>query len=278
MAGVRGARRANAPGGSNHEPETASPGVDRLRTGVRRAHRGLRAAGHVVVQQALRTGANDPQVQLAEDGTRALDAGAAPASLVGPGSAAAGLAGPAPVEPSVSLAPFIVVYDAAGAPLAGNATLFGGTPKPPAGVLETADRPASTRSRRQPGQSARIAAVVVGWSGARSSRPLAAARRGAGGQDAPPRWRGMALPAQQSWSWCRLERRGSRSAETPNGPPDDPRRHGGPERRRNLRASGRATRERRRARTSPRDARAVPCADRRPATRAVPCADVAMRP
>lgn len=121
--------------------------------------------GYVVVQQALRSGANDPQVQLAEDGARALDAGAAPTSLVGPGSAAAGLAGPTLVDPSLSLAPFVVVYDVSGTPLAANATLFGGTPKPPAGVLETAKSAGVDKVTWEPGPGVRIAAVVVPWSG-----------------------------------------------------------------------------------------------------------------
>ncbi len=121
--------------------------------------------GYAVVQQALRSGANDPQLQLSEDGARALDGGAAPSSLVGPGSAAAGLAGAALVDPAVSLAPFVVVYDASGAPLAANATLDGGTPKPPDGVLETARSSGIDKVTWQPEAGVRIAAVVVRWSG-----------------------------------------------------------------------------------------------------------------
>ena len=57
-----------------------------------------------IAQQGLRSGANDPQLQLAEDGARALDAGGDPARVVGPGK----------VDVAVSLAPFVVVFDAAG--------------------------------------------------------------------------------------------------------------------------------------------------------------------
>jgi hypothetical protein len=121
--------------------------------------------GYVVVQQALRAGANDPQVQLAEDGARALDIGVEPASLIGPGSAAAGFAGPALVDPSVSLAPFVVIYDVAGIPVATNATLAGGTPKPPSGVLETARSEGIDKVTWQPGPGVRIAIVVVPWRG-----------------------------------------------------------------------------------------------------------------
>lgn len=40
----------------------------------------------VQAQQGFRSGANDPQLQLAEDAARALDAGGDPAVVVGPGS------------------------------------------------------------------------------------------------------------------------------------------------------------------------------------------------
>jgi hypothetical protein len=121
--------------------------------------------GYVAVQQALRSSANDPQVQLAEDGARALDAGAAPASLVGPGSAVAGLAGQSTVDASVSLAPFVVVYDSSGTALAANVVLDGAVPVPPTGVLETARSAGIDKVTWQPPSGVRIAAVVVRWDG-----------------------------------------------------------------------------------------------------------------
>src|SRR5690349_14534601 len=64
--------------------------------------------GYVQVQQVLRSAANDPQVQIAEDAAAALDAGRTPLSVV---------SGPA-VDIGRSLAPWIAVYDTAGAVLA----------------------------------------------------------------------------------------------------------------------------------------------------------------
>jgi hypothetical protein len=116
-------------------------------------------------QQLLRSGANDPQIQLAEDAARALDAGAAPASVAGPGSAVAGLAGSDPVDIGVSLAPFLIVYDASGRVLAATGRLDGVPPVPPLGVLDTARSAGRDVVTWQPRSGVRIASVAVGWSG-----------------------------------------------------------------------------------------------------------------
>jgi hypothetical protein len=60
------------------------------------------------VQQDLRLGANDPQLQLAEDTARALDAGTPATTLVATSK----------VDVATSLAPFLVIYDGAGNVLA----------------------------------------------------------------------------------------------------------------------------------------------------------------
>ena len=120
---------------------------------------------YVSVQQVLRGGANDPQVQLAEDGAAALTAGAGPESLVGAGSAVVGLAGAGVVDVATSLAPFVVVYDAAGAPLASNGRLDGTLPVPPVGVLRAAAGSGRNAVTWQPRSGVRIATVTVPWSG-----------------------------------------------------------------------------------------------------------------
>jgi hypothetical protein len=117
------------------------------------------------VQQALRGGANDPQVQLAEDAASALTAGASPGSVVGPGSAVAGLAGSGLVDAAVSLAPFVVVYNAAGSPLASNAQLDGELPGAPVGVLQAATASGRNAVTWQPRAGVRIATVTIPWSG-----------------------------------------------------------------------------------------------------------------
>ncbi|MDQ6885470.1 MAG: hypothetical protein M3077_14735 [Candidatus Dormibacteraeota bacterium] len=105
------------------------------------------------VQQDLRMGANDPQIQMAEDFAARLDSGASPAS-VAPAS---------PVDLARSLAPFVIIFGRDRRPLASSASLDGQTPRPPAGVFD-----AVTKSRRSeitwaPRPEVREAAVIVAY-------------------------------------------------------------------------------------------------------------------
>jgi hypothetical protein len=102
--------------------------------------------------QLLRLQANDPQVQLAEDAARALAAGADPKSVLPPGPE---------VDVARSLAPFVVVYDAAGAPIASSGRLHGAAPRLPGGVLEHARAQGGHRLSWQPEVGVRQALVVV---------------------------------------------------------------------------------------------------------------------
>ena len=111
----------------------------------------------VGLQQALRSDANDPQVQLAEDVARGLDGGGDATTLIGT----------ARVDVALSLAPFAVVYDAAGKALATTGLLDGVPPVPPTGVLESARSSGIDKVTWQPGVGLRIAAVVVPWRGGR---------------------------------------------------------------------------------------------------------------
>jgi len=108
------------------------------------------------VQQDQRSGANDPQFQLVEDAAARLNAGASPASVVDRTRM---------VDLAASLAPFTIVFDGGHTPLATDATLDGGQPAPPAGVLDAA-RPGSPNAVTwQPRAGVRIAAVVMAWHG-----------------------------------------------------------------------------------------------------------------
>ena len=106
-----------------------------------------------IAQQGLRSGANDPQIQLAEDAARALDAGGDPAVVVGPGS----------VDVAASLAPFVVVFDATGRVLASGGKLDGADPVPPAGVLAHAAVGAPNIVTWQPRPGVRVATVTARW-------------------------------------------------------------------------------------------------------------------
>src|SRR5436190_947465 len=112
--------------------------------------------GYLIGKQGQRTGANDPQVQLAEDAAARLDADETPAAVVPTGP---------PVDVAGSLAPFVVVYDAAGTALATDAQLDGAAPAVPKGVLETARANGIDAVTWQPRAGVRIATVTVPWKG-----------------------------------------------------------------------------------------------------------------
>lgn len=105
---------------------------------------------YAVAQQTLRWGANDPQIQLAEDAAASIDRGASFDQIV---------AGQVWIDQS--LAPFIQIYNSSGALLAGNAYL-GDNQQPviPGGVLSAASAPYHAVTW-QPASGVRLAAVVV---------------------------------------------------------------------------------------------------------------------
>ena len=104
-------------------------------------------------QQALRQSADQPQVQLAQDAARQLDAGTDPATVV-----------PATqVDVARSLAPFLIVYDSKGGVVASSGRLDGAVPPLPDGVLDAAKATPGRGDRItwQPADNVRIAAVVI---------------------------------------------------------------------------------------------------------------------
>ena len=111
---------------------------------------------YVEVQQVLRGGANDPQYQLAEDVAARLDAGASPSSVVDTASI---------VDLSASLAPFVIIFDSNHKVIAATASLDGGPPVPPRGVLDAARPGAPSAVTWQPRAGIRIATVTAVWNG-----------------------------------------------------------------------------------------------------------------
>jgi len=118
---------------------------------------------YLVVQQTLRQGANDPQIQMAEDAAAALAAGGTAEAVLPAGN----------VEISTSLAPFMVLYNDAGEPLAFTGLLHGAAPHLPGGVFEYTRQKGEDRVTWQPEQSVRIAAVIVAYSGVQPGFVLA---------------------------------------------------------------------------------------------------------
>jgi len=115
---------------------------------------GLALALYAIPQQVLRQGANDPQIQLADDLAARLEQGIAPAEAVPAGS----------VDIARSLSSFVIAYDDQGRPLASQAQLNGTAPAPPKGVFDYVRQHGEERLSWQPaignGRSVRIAAVV----------------------------------------------------------------------------------------------------------------------
>lgn len=126
---------------------------------------GLTLVLFVCVQQTLRQGADDPQIQLAEDAAHALAAGAAPEAVLPAG---------APVDLGRSLAPWVAVYDGEGRPLAASGRLDGAAPALPAGLFGFARRHGEHRVTWMPRGGVRMATVLVSVSG--GSRVVAAGR------------------------------------------------------------------------------------------------------
>lgn len=110
---------------------------------------------YVVGQQALRSGGNDPQLQMAEDAAAALGAGAKPDALVARTK----------VDVGTSLSPFLVIFDAAGNVLATDGALDGHDPAPPPGVLVAARTHSPNMVTWQPRSGVRVASVTVPWGG-----------------------------------------------------------------------------------------------------------------
>jgi hypothetical protein len=106
---------------------------------------------YAAVQHSIRSGANDPQVQLAEDAVRVLERGDALDAAVPAGK----------VDIENSLAPFVIALDSTGQPLAGSGLYRGRLLVPPNGVLEYVRVNGEERVTLQPSPSVRIASVVI---------------------------------------------------------------------------------------------------------------------
>lgn len=114
---------------------------------------------YAAVQQDMRQGANDPQIQMAEDAALALAEGAIPSSVV-PAST--------PIDIATSLAPYTIIFDDTGKPIASSARLNGAIPSPPAGVFSYTKEFGEDRLTWQPEKFVRQAIVVIRYDGAQS--------------------------------------------------------------------------------------------------------------
>ncbi|HLY42049.1 MAG TPA: hypothetical protein VKR52_12625 [Terracidiphilus sp.] len=131
---------------------------------------GVALALYAIPQQVLRQGLNDPQIQMAGDVAARLEHGGTPNETVPQGEQ---------VDMAQSLAPFVIVYDEQGHPLASQAVLNGAVPAPPSGVFDYVRQHGEERVSWQPVRGSqtvngvRIAAVVERVSGAHPGFVLA---------------------------------------------------------------------------------------------------------
>lgn len=110
---------------------------------------------YAAVQQNYRMSLNDPQIQMAEDGAALLGSGLAPRAIFGNTH----------TDMSLSLSPFIIVYDDAGKVVASSGYIGTLVPVLPGGVFDYARANRDDRITWQPASSTRIAAVVKHFSG-----------------------------------------------------------------------------------------------------------------
>lgn len=135
---------------------------------------------YVAVQQDYRQSANDPQIQMAEDAAVQLTNGAEPDEV---------LPTTEQIDMASSLAPWLTVYDSAGAPVASTGYLRGEMPALPSGVFATSTwhtygeddfaMPVpqnETRFSWQSGAGLREAVVLVSYMSADGSGFVAAGR------------------------------------------------------------------------------------------------------
>ena len=104
----------------------------------------------IIPQQALRLGANYPQVEITGNLKTALEHGAEPTTLVAKDA----------VDMDESISPFTMAFDEAGHAVASSAVLNGESPLPPAGVFSHVRERGEERFTWQPRRGVRIAAVM----------------------------------------------------------------------------------------------------------------------
>ena len=112
-------------------------------------------AAYAIGQQVLRSGANDPQTQIAEDTATRLRHGDRPRAVV---------SGPI-VDLASSLATSVTLLDSTGHVVASTAMLNGHVPLPPNGALRVAASGVTNTVTWQPQPGVRQAAVIVSYHG-----------------------------------------------------------------------------------------------------------------
>ncbi len=106
---------------------------------------------YATVQQSIRAGANDPQIQIAEDIVNSLN----------DGQKITDFSSSIRTDIAKSLATYVVIYDGGGNALTGTGVLDGTLPSLPKGVFEAAKANGEDLVTWQPQKNVRSAIVVV---------------------------------------------------------------------------------------------------------------------
>lgn len=118
---------------------------------------------YAAVQQVMRQGADDPQIQMAEDTAAKLGAGQSTQDVIPTEK----------VDIAKSIAPFMIIFDANGKPIASSAQLNGQIPTIPSGVFDTVRQNGEDRITWQPQDGVRSAVVVTQFKGTNTGFVLA---------------------------------------------------------------------------------------------------------
>ncbi|HZU32087.1 MAG TPA: hypothetical protein VFB79_13300 [Candidatus Angelobacter sp.] len=110
----------------------------------------LGGAAAITMQQMLRGGANQPQIDMAEWYASEIGSGEAPGNVIPPGY----------VDMERSLQPFVIFYDDHGKPGPGTGYIDQAIPTPPAGVFDFVRSHGSENVTWQPRPGVRMASVV----------------------------------------------------------------------------------------------------------------------
>lgn len=111
----------------------------------------------------LRSSANDPQIQMAEDAADAISSGHAFENVLPK----------VRVDISKSLAPYLIIYDNQGHIFSSSATLHGKVPQLPDGVFSETQKRGELRFTWEPLQGVRQAVVLIAYPGVNSGYVLA---------------------------------------------------------------------------------------------------------
>jgi hypothetical protein len=122
--------------------------------------------GYALIQQDIRIGGYDPQIQISEDIANALSGGGNTQSIIQ--TIIAGTIS-IPVDPSKSLSTFVIIYDDSGKVTVSTGLLNGVTPVLPAGVLDYVKAHNEDRITWQPQSGVRLATVINRYSGTTQS-------------------------------------------------------------------------------------------------------------